>query len=142
MSLIQYQPWQNARQLRSEIDRLFRGNYDQDSVSDWMPAVDIQEEDEHFVLHADLPGVDSKDIEITMEDGVLSLSGQRESTQTQESGGLRRVERVSGKFFRRFSLPDGVDADAITARSTNGVLEIVIPKQPQALRRRIDVNVS
>lgn len=140
MSLINYEPWQAARQLHHEIDRLFR--HDRDAVSEWTPAVDIREESERFVVQADLPGVQPGDIEITMEDGVLSLSGSRTIVNQDNQEGLRRVERFSGKFFRRFSLPDGVDAEGITASSNHGVLEIVIPKQPQAQRRRINVSVS
>ncbi|NND58995.1 MAG: Hsp20/alpha crystallin family protein [Gammaproteobacteria bacterium] len=140
MNLLRQDNWPAARQLHSEIDRLFR--HDRDSVGDWLPAVDIREENERFVVEADLPGVDPQEIEITMEDGALSLRGSREVHKRDDTDGLRRVERVSGRFFRRFALPDGVDADNISARSNNGVLEIDIPKQPQVQRRRIDVNVS
>ncbi len=140
MTLMRYEPWEAARQLHSEIDRLFR--HDRENVSDWMPAVDIREEEDRYVVQADVPGVKPEDIEITMEDGVLSLSGTREASTREERKGYSRVERVSGKFFRRFTLPDGVDAEEVSARSNNGVLEISIPKQPQAQSRRINVNVG
>lgn len=140
MSLMRYEPWHAARQLHNELDRLFRN--ERDAVSDWMPAVDIREESERFVVEADLPGVDPDNIEITMEEGILSLSGSREIVNEDNQEGLRRMERISGRFYRRFSLPDGVDAEGVTARSNNGVLEIVIPKQPQVQRRRINVNAS
>ena len=142
MNLMRYEPWEAARQLHSEIDRLFRHNGERDSVSDWMPAVDIREESGEYIVQADVPGVNPEEIEITMEDGVLSLSGSRESSSEENREGYRRVERVSGKFFRRFSLPDGVDPEGVTARSNNGVLEISIPKQPQAQRRRVNVKVD
>ena len=140
MTLMRYEPWEAARQLHSEIDRLFR--HDRETVSDWMPAVDIREEDERYVVLADVPGVNPENIEITMEDGVLSLKGTRETSTREERKGYRRVERVSGKFFRRFNLPDGVNAAEVSARSDHGVLEISIPKQPQAQSRRITVNVD
>lgn len=77
-----------------------------------------------------------------MENGVLTLSGKREFTDRDETNGYRRVERVSGSFFRRFTLPETADAEGITAKSSHGVLEIVIPKQPKEMPRRIDVNVE
>ena len=109
------------------------------SVADWVPAVDIVEEQERFVLRADVPGVKPEDIDVNMENGVLSVSGERPHESTEEAQGMRRVERVSGKFYRRFNLPDTADAQEISARSANGILEVVIPKQPQVQARRITV---
>ena len=146
MSMVRYEPWGLLNQLHGEVDRLFNtrmGRYgddgDQLATSDWVPAVDIKEEDDRFVIHADVPGVDPKDIEVNMEDGVLSIKGERQSERTDEREGYKRVERVRGSFFRRFSLPDTANADAISARSKNGVLEVVIPKQEKVLPKRIQV---
>ncbi|HKS93520.1 MAG TPA: Hsp20/alpha crystallin family protein, partial [Gammaproteobacteria bacterium] len=111
-------------------------------ASDWIPAVDIKEEDQRFLIHADVPGVDPKDIEITMEDGILTLKGERKGETREERDGYRRVERVSGQFFRRFTLPDTADAEGVSAKGVNGVLEISIPKQPKAQPRRITVKAS
>ena len=143
MALIRYEPWGLINQIQQELARAFedhtgrgeRGN----TVADWAPAVDIREEDARFVLRADLPGVDPKDIDVTMEDGVLTLRGKRELEQRDEREGYRRVERVSGQFFRRFTLPDTADAEGITAKSVQGVLEVSIPKQPKLQPRRIPV---
>ena len=144
--MVRYEPWGLLNQLHGEVDRLFNtrmGRYgddgDQLATSDWVPAVDIKEEDDRFVIHADVPGVDPKDIEVNMEDGVLSIKGERQSETTDEREGYKRVERVRGSFFRRFSLPDTANADAISARSKNGVLEVVIPKQEKVLPKRIQV---
>jgi HSP20 family protein len=104
--------------------------------------VDIREEEDRFVLHADIPGVKPEDIEVTMENGVLTISGSREETSRSESNGYRRVERVSGRFFRRFTLPDTANAEEIRAKSHNGVLEVIIPKHARVMPRRISVNVS
>lgn len=147
MTLLRYQPLTLANQLHNEINRLFDQagtGYDdaREVVSDWAPAVDIREENERFVLRADIPGVDPKDVEITMEDGALTLRGERHDEQRTSKEGYRRVERVSGKFFRRFTLPDGVDPEGVSARSNNGVLEITIPKLPQTQRRRVNVNID
>lgn len=145
MSLVRYEPWNILNQLHGDIDRVFKhriGLSDDESqaaTSDWVPAVDIKEEDARYVIHADVPGVDPADIEVNMEDGVLSIKGQRSSESTEEREGYKRVERVRGSFFRRFSLPDTADADAISARSTNGVLEITIPKQAKLAPKRIQV---
>ncbi|MDE2461005.1 MAG: Hsp20/alpha crystallin family protein [Gammaproteobacteria bacterium] len=148
MNLIRYEPWGLVNQLQGEVNRLFdRGFVGQDrdsslTASDWVPAVDIKEEDNRFLIHADVPGVDPKDIEITMEDGILTLKGERKSETREERDGYRRVERVSGQFFRRFTLPDTADAEGVSAKGVNGVLEISIPKQPKAQPRRITVKAS
>lgn len=148
MNLIRYQPWGLANQLHNEINRLFDHNLagqDNESgltASDWVPAVDIKEEAKRFVIHADVPGVDPKDIEITMEDGILTLKGERHSEASEQQDGYRRVERVSGQFFRRFTLPDTADAEGVSARGNHGVLEISIPKHEKAQPRRITVKAS
>ncbi|MGH8279031.1 MAG: Hsp20/alpha crystallin family protein [Gammaproteobacteria bacterium] len=148
MNMIRYEPWGLVNQLQGEINRLFDRNYSgQDgeaslTATDWVPTVDIKEEPNRFLILADVPGVDPKEIEITMEDGILSLKGERKSETREERDGYRRVERVSGQFFRRFTLPDTAEADAISAHGDNGVLEISIPKQPKAQPRRITVKAS
>ncbi|HED19624.1 MAG TPA: Hsp20/alpha crystallin family protein [Gammaproteobacteria bacterium] len=147
MSLVRYEPWSFLNQLHGEVDRMFNarsGQHGDDndqllSSSDWVPAVDIREEDDRYIIHADVPGVDPKDIDINMEDGVLSIRGERHSETTDERKGYKRVERVRGSFFRRFSMPDTADANAVTAKSKDGVLEIVIPKQERLQPKRIQV---
>ena len=119
------EPLNVLRRLNEEVGRLFDDNYygtgdsDQTSAatSHWAPAVDIKEEADRFVLRADVPGVDSKEIDITMENGVLTIKGQRNRGETEERNGYKRVERVYGSFYRRFTLPDTADADKISAAS-------------------------
>ena len=94
---------------------------------------------DRFVLTADIPGVDPADIEITMEQGVLTLKGERTLETQEEDKGYKRVERAHGAFYRRFSLPDTADPEQITASGKNGVLEITIPKKEQEKPRRISV---
>lgn len=108
-------------------------------TSHWMPSVDIKEEDDKFLIYADVPGVDPKDIDVTMENGILTIKGERESESREEKGGYKRVERSKGSFYRRFSLPDSADADNINAKSNNGVLEITIPKHEVVIPRKITV---
>lgn len=145
MSITRYDPMNRFTQLQKELERLFDpralGNEDSSSVAtcDWIPAVDIKEEANRFVIHADIPGVDPKDIDITMENGVLTLKGERLSERKEEREGYKRVERARGTFYRRFGLPDTADAGRISARGANGVLEIVIPKQEYTQPRKITV---
>ncbi|MFB3101211.1 MAG: Hsp20/alpha crystallin family protein, partial [Gammaproteobacteria bacterium] len=108
-------------------------------TSRWRPAVDIKEEEDRFVIYADLPGIDPKDIEITMDQGVLTLKGERSEETKEEREGYRRVERVSGSFYRRFSLPDTADSERIEAKGKNGVLEITLPKHEKVQARKITV---
>ena len=146
MNMTRFEPWSIVDMLHRDLDRLAARHVpagDRDAVvSDWVPAVDIIEEKERFVLRADVPGVDPADIEISMDAGVLSIAGHRHQESRTEDAGLQRAERVSGRFFRRFSLPDTADADKITAQCRNGILEVVIPKQPQVQARRIEVQAA
>ena len=148
MNVIRYQPLGMLRQFHDEVSRLFDEDYrgltgsDQSSAatSHWAPAVDIKEEADRYVLRADVPGVDSKDIEITMENGLLTIKGERKSEDTVEREGYKRVERVYGTFYRRFTLPDTADADKVSASSNNGVLEVTIPKQEKVQPRKIKIS--
>jgi len=131
--------------LRKELDRLFEpyatSNDDQSSVAtcDWIPAVDIKEEKDRYILRADIPGVDPKDIEIIAENGILTIRGNRTGETRDNRAGYSRVERPCGSFYRRFSLPDTADLEQIAARSAHGVLEINIPRATQTLSRTIKV---
>ena len=107
--------------------------------NEWLPAVDIKEEDGRFLVRADLPGMDSKDIDVSLKDGLLSISGKRESEVKDEKDGYRRIECAYGEFKRQFALPDTADADKVTAKYDKGVLEIVIGKSETRKPRRIAV---
>ena len=141
---IQNDPLSLMNQWRRDLERAFSGLEEGASsngvtAAAWMPAVDIKEEDGAYVLHADLPGVDSQDIELHMENNVLTLRGERRSGVTQKQDNYQRLERVTGSFYRRFTLPDTADAEHISAKTNNGVLEVRIPKSEKALPRRIEV---
>jgi HSP20 family protein len=142
--MVRYEPWSLHRDLVNEVNRFFERAAGADESSgataEWTPPVDIQEYADKFVLHADVPGVDPKSIELTLEKGVLTLAGSRERGAEQKGVEHRRSERAAGRFYRRFSLPDTVDSEAVSARGNNGVLEIVIPKRAAAQPRRIAVN--
>ena len=144
MSLVNYHPLFGVRQLQDDINRLFSDWNSTDSsgvTADWVPSVDINEFDDKFQLYVDVPGVDPKDVEITLESGVLTISGERfmQAEKADENIVRRRSERGSGRFYRRFILPETVDADNVKATDRHGVLEILIPKQAKAQPRRIEV---
>ena len=144
LNLTRYEPWALHREMLNEFNRLFdrTGSNDESTsaVAEWAPAVDIEEHADRYVLHADVPGVDPATIEITLENGVLTLSGSREKTIEQKGVESRRIERIAGRFLRRFTLPESVDAENVKATGKHGVLEVVIPKREAAKPRKITVN--
>jgi HSP20 family protein len=143
MAIVRYNPYGGVSALQSEINRLFSSFGDNESTgatASWVPNVDIEEYTDRFHLYVDLPGVNPADVEITLDNGVLTISGERRfAAEAAEQKLNRRVERVQGQFYRRFALPDTVDADNVRATGVNGVLEIRIPKQAKAQPRRIEV---
>ncbi len=140
MTLVRYEPLNVLNQFRREMDRLFENEEGSNiATSDWVPAVDIKETDKAFVITADIPGVDPNDIDVHMENGVLSIKGERKEEKEEEKEGYKRIERMRGSFYRRFSLPDTADAEKISAKSNHGVLEITIPKQEKTQPRKIAV---
>ncbi|MEM7433016.1 MAG: Hsp20/alpha crystallin family protein [Pseudomonadota bacterium] len=130
MSLVRFDPWSFMGISEPNLDR------------NWVPAVDIEEHDEHFIVRADVPGVAADEIDISLEAGVLSISGERQTQRSEEHHGMARFERVSGRFNRRFKLPRDVDAEQVTAASANGILEVTIPKQAALKPRRITVQAA
>jgi HSP20 family protein len=143
MAVVRYNPW-GVTELQNEINRVFRAFGDTDTsgaTAAWMPSADIVEYDDRFQLYVDLPGVETNAVEVTLESGVLTISGERSlpSMPDEEHVVHVRSERGQGRFHRRFILPDIVNADAVKATGRNGVLEISIPKHAKALPRRIKV---
>lgn len=109
-------------------------------TSSWMPAVDIRELDDQFKLTIDIPGMSAADVDVTVEKNVLSLSGKRSENEAGVDKGYTMTERKTGEFTRRFTLPDDIDADGITATAENGVLSISIPRNKESTVRKIAVN--
>ena len=141
MAIIRYEPWGLLNQLQKELERSRDDKSGEGTVAtaEWAPAVDIKEEVDKFVIHADIPGVKPEDIEVSMEAGVLTVKGEKESEAKTEKEGYKRVERTYGSFYRRFSLPDTADGDAINAKCKHGVLEIIIPKREAVKPKRLSV---
>jgi HSP20 family protein len=146
MNIRRYEPWSvfdlMQRELAPFAGRRSAFRDDDNTVADWVPAVDIIEEKDRFVLKADVPGVNPSEIDVSMDAGILSLAGERHDETAGESEGLKRVERINGKFYRRFTLPETADAEGIAARSSNGILEVTIPKLPEVQARRITVEAA
>jgi HSP20 family protein len=138
-----YRPGSLANQLNEEMNRMFAMNASQDDVTansgDWMPAVDIIEDEKSYTIHADVPGVKPEEVEVEIENGVLTMKGERQETKKDEKEGYKRIERVYGHFYRRFTLPETVNADDIKAKTQHGVLEVIIPKQAKPEPKRIQV---
>jgi HSP20 family protein len=132
----------NAVACNDEFKQAFERYFNEDAsaTSQWKPRVDIKEQAERFVIYADVPGVEPRDIQIHADNGVLSLKGERSAGAAQENEGWSLRESRHGGFERRFDLPDNVDAECITATGKHGVLEISIPKKAQSTARRIQVN--
>ena len=146
MAIVRWEPLRELTTLQNEMNRLFGSVFDTPpqgnagTLRRWMPAMDLVESADHFVLRADLPGMDEDDVAIELEDGVLIVSGERKAEHEQTKEGFHRVERSFGSFSRSLTLPQGVDADAVTASFDRGVLEIRIPKPEQRKPRKIAIN--
>ena len=139
MNVVRYEPWGLLRRFQDDVNQLFGesrtgslGESDQSSVvtSNWTPAVDIKEESDRYVLEADIPGVNPKDIEVTMDNGVLTIKGERK--EEKEDKEKHVSERRYGSFQRTFRLPDSVSEDKATAEFKKGVLRVTLPKKPEA----------
>lgn len=147
MALVRWEPVRELNTLQSEVNRIFNSFFDTPMTGvdaaggqrRWVPAMDLVEAEDRFLLRADLPGVPEEDVRIELDDRVLTVSGERKAGLEATNGGYHRVERAYGAFSRSLTLPDGVDADGVTARFERGVLEVAIPKPEQRKPRRISI---
>ena len=147
MAIVRWEPLREVASIQNEMNRLFGTVFDAPSPGNgsamrrWMPAMDLVETEDHFVLRADLPGLSEEDVSIEVADDVLTISGERRFEQ-EAAGGHVRVERGFGAFRRSLTIPDGVDAEAVTAAFDKGVLEVRIPKPEQRKPRKISIGVG
>src|SRR5947209_18938807 len=123
----------------NDLNRLFNTLFDQSQPQRWVPAMDLVEADDNFLLRADLPGLSEQDVNIELRDNTLTIAGERKAEHEQRERGWYRVERQFGQFSRSLSLPEGVDPDAVEARFDRGVLEVRIPKPEARKPRRISI---
>src|SRR5215211_486477 len=148
MTIVRWEPLRELNSLQSEMNRLFNTVFDAPSGSSgsvlrrWVPAMDLVEVGDHFVLRADLPGMSEEDIDIECEDSTLTVSGERKAEHEERGEGFHRVERSFGAFRRSLTLPDGVDPEAVAATFEKGVLEIRLPKPEERRPRRVSIRVG
>ena len=148
MAIVRWEPLRELSTLQNEMNRLFNTAFETPSggggaaLRRWMPAMDLVETDDHFVLRADLPGMSEGDVKIELEDTVLTVSGERKAEHEQQEEGFHRVERAFGSFTRTLTLPKGIDPEAITASFDKGVLEVRVPKPQETRPRRISIGVN
>jgi HSP20 family protein len=148
MTIVRWEPLREFSSLQNEMNRLFNSVFDAPAPGNggtlrrWMPAMDLVEAEDHFVLRADLPGLTEDDVTIEVEDQMLTISGERKASEQTKKDGYVRVERAFGAFSRSLTLPKGVDADAVTASFDRGVLELSIPKPEARKPRRIAIGGS
>ena len=146
MTIVRWEPMRELTSLQSEMNRLFNTVFDTPQANGglrrWVPAMDLVETTDAFVLRADLPGVSEEDVKIEVEDTVLTVSGERKAEHESREEGFYRMERAFGTFSRSLTLPKGVNADAVVASFDQGVLEIRIPKPEQVKPRRVTINTG
>ena len=146
MTIVRWEPLREFSTLQNEMNRLFNTVFDAPSQGNggstlrrWMPAMDLVETEDHFVLRADLPGLAEDDVKIELEDGTLTVSGERQAEHEAKAEGYYRVERAFGSFSRSLTLPQGIDPEAVAAHFDRGVLEVRIPKPEQPKPRKISI---
>ena len=147
MALVRWEPAREIASLQSDMNRLFNTFFETPGNGStygrhWVPAMDLVEDSEHFVLRADLPGLDEEDVKVEVEDDTLTLSGERKVEHRDEQEGYFRLERSTGAFRRTLRLPAGVQPEGIEAKFDRGVLEVRIPKPAEPEPKRIQVAVG
>ena len=147
MNLIKWNPWREMPTLSGRFNRLFDDPFfhidrmvDDSDLGRWNPAVDLYEKDDHFMIKAELPGVDKKAIKIDLKDRLLTLSGERSYDNEVKEENYYRRERSYGKFQRAFTLPADVDSDKISAEFKDGVLQIEVPKPEEKQAKQVTIH--
>ena len=144
MSLITYDPFRELRSLQDEVNRVFTGTFNRGGESGmmrgaWNPSVDIFENTDQIVLEAELPGLSSEDVNISIENNVLTIHGERKFEKKNEGDNFHRVERSYGSFTRSFTLPPTVSSDNVEANFDNGILRLQLAKREETKPRRIEI---
>jgi HSP20 family protein len=146
MSIVRYDPFRDLRTLQEEVNRLFSTNLTRSFGDEgigrgaWAPSVDIYENKDQIVLEAELPGMNQDDFDLSIENNIITLRGERKFEKTEETDNYHRVERSYGSFTRSFTLPQSVSAEGATAEYNNGVLRVTLPKREETKARRIQVS--
>lgn len=142
-SLTAYQPFRDVSSLQDEVERAFRQAFgDRQAASPagaFSPALDVEEDEDGFTIHVELPGVKAEDVDVSLEENILTIAGERRFYDEREANGFRRIERHFGRFHRAVRLPDRVQADGVNASYRDGMLTITVPKAEESKPRRIEV---
>src|ERR687889_1790527 len=149
MAIVRWEPLREFSTLQNEMNRLFNTVFDTPApggnggaLRRWLPPMDLIETEDHYVLRADLPGLGEEDVNIEVEDRVLTVSGERKAEHEASKEGYHRVERAFGAFSRSLTLPEGINPDAVAATFDRGVLEVRIPKPEERKPRKIAINAN
>jgi HSP20 family protein len=149
MALIRWEPVRELSTIQNEMNRLFNTFFDTPAPGNggsalrrWVPAMDLVETGDDFVLRADLPGLSEGDVNIELEDNVLTISGERKAEHEERKEGYYRVERAHGSFSRSLTLPEGVNPDSVRASFDRGVLEVRVPKPEERKPRKVAITVG
>jgi HSP20 family protein len=146
MNMVRWDPFRELESFSNRLNRFFNqptpGSSDDATFADWSPAVDFEESDREYLVKADVPDVQKGDIKIGIDNGVLSVEGERQQTKEEKTKKFHRIERAYGSFVRRLVLPTDVDQQHVTAELSNGVLRIHLPKSASAAPRAVQVQVS
>lgn len=136
----------NLSELHQALDRMFEPNWlDRENWlsnvvgTNWTPSIDIKEQDNQYIIHADVPGVDPKNIDVTMDKSMLTIKGHTEMETKEERKDYLHVERSQGSFYRSIRLPNATDSSKISAKTKNGVLEIIVPKAKESQTQKIQI---
>ena len=149
MALIRWEPAAELNTIQNEMNRLFNTFFDSQGGHSsgspnrsWIPAMDLVETADHYILRADLPGLSDEDVNVQLEDNVLTVSGERQAQRNAQDAGYLRLERAVGSFSRSLTLPDGIDPDSVQAAFARGVLEVTIPKPEQKKPRQVRIKLG
>src|SRR5579872_1347633 len=145
-SIMRWEPFRNLSGLQEQVNRLFEASFtnrpDNSAITTWAPAVDIYETENELVLKADLPDMNEKDLDVRVENNMLTIRGERKFEQKVNEDNYLRIERTYGSFSRSFSLPNTVNTEAIKADYKNGVLTVQLPKRAESKPKQVKVNVT
>jgi HSP20 family protein len=146
MHLVRFDPFRELEEMSTRLNSLFGRPpgrpVDTEGFAVWSPAVDVEEHDREYLVKADLPDVNRTDVKVSIEDGVLSVEGERKHEKEEKTKKYHRVERTYGKFLRRMAVPGDIDPTKVAAEFKDGVLNVHLPKSPAAKPRAIDVKVT
>jgi HSP20 family protein len=145
-SITRWEPFRNFSTLQDQVNRLFetsfQGKADNSELTTWAPTVDIYETENELVLKVDLPGIDEKDLDVRVENNMLTIRGERKFEEKVKEDNYLRIERSYGSFSRSFSLPTTVNTEAIKAQYTNGVLTVELAKRAESKPKQVKVNIT